>query len=85
MVNRSRRAFKAGEVVCHSRFGLGHIIDEWGNWIDVDERGRQLPVNGAGIYEVRFKSGEVRRINRGWLSRGREETRSGAKPVWQLT
>jgi hypothetical protein len=35
----------------------------------VDERGNELPVNGAGIFEVQFKSGESRSINGCWLSR----------------
>jgi hypothetical protein len=61
-------SFKAGEVVYHSRLGEGTILDEWGSWIDLDERGKELLVNGAGIFEVQFKSGESRSINGCWLS-----------------
>ena len=50
-----RRSFKAGDVVCHSRFGLGAIEDGWGSWLDIDDKGNELMVNGAGIYEVRFE------------------------------
>ena len=45
-----RRSFKAGDIVCHSRFGLGAIEDEWGSWVDIDDKGNELMVNGAGIY-----------------------------------
>ena len=77
-------SFKAGEVVYNSLSGEGIILDEWGNWIDTDERGVEMPVNGAGIYDVRFKSGETRGINVCWLSRGHRQAMIGSKPVWQL-
>ena len=50
-----RRSFKASDIVCHSRFGLGAIEDEWGWWVDIDDKGNELMVNGAGIYEVQFE------------------------------
>ena len=80
-----RRSFKAGDIVSHSRLGEGTILDEWGSWIDLDERGNELPVNGAGIFEVQFKSGESRSINSCWLSRAAGQAISGSKPIWQLT
>jgi hypothetical protein len=85
MVNHSRQSFRAGEVVYHSRLGEGTILDEWGSWIDLDERGNELPVNGAGIYEVEFKTGRTLSVNRCWLALGSRAARSQAKPVWQLT
>jgi hypothetical protein len=66
-----RRSFKAGDLVCHSRFGLGAIEDEWGSWVDIDDKGNELMVNGAGIYEVRFEhEPKPRSINGSWLSQG---------------
>jgi hypothetical protein len=64
-----RRSFKAGDIVSHSRFGLGAIEDEWGSWVDIDDKGNELMVNGAGIYEVQFESeAKPRSINGSWLS-----------------
>lgn len=73
------------QVVHHSRFGLGAILDEWGVWVDVDDRGNELVINGVDIYEVKFNNGEVRSINGCWLAHGSRAVSSGAKPVWQLT
>ena len=83
MVNYSRQSFKAGDIVY--RLGEGTILDEWGSWIDLDERGNELPVKGAGIYEVQFKTGRTLSVNRCWLALGSRAVESGAKPVWQLS
>jgi hypothetical protein len=80
-----RRSFKAGDIVCHSRLGEGTILDEWGAWIAADERGNELPVNGAGIYEVQFRTGRTLSVNCCWLALGSPAVVSGAKPIWQLT
>ena len=85
MVNHSRQSSRVGEVVYHSRLGEGTILDEWGSWIDLDERGTELPIKGAGIYEVQFKTGRTLSVNRCWLALGSRAVSSQAKPVWQLT
>ena len=81
MVN-PRHSFKTGDIVYHARFGFGVIEEEWGSWLDVDEKGNEVPVNGASVYEVRFENGKTRSINRCWLALGPRAASSGAKPVW---
>jgi hypothetical protein len=65
-----KQSFKAGDIVSHSRLGEGTILDEWGSWIDLDEHGNELPVNGSGVYEVQFKTGRTLSVNRCWLAHG---------------
>jgi hypothetical protein len=62
-----KRTFKPGEAVYHLRLGLGVAVEEWGAWIDVDDRGNQLAVNGVGIFEIQFENGRKRSINADWL------------------
>jgi hypothetical protein len=80
-----KQSFKAGEVVHNALSGEGIILGEWGDLVDIDERGIELAIHGAGVYDVQFKSGEVRSVNLCWLSRWQRQAKSGAKPVWQLT
>ena len=80
-----KRSFKPGQPVYHERLGRGVVVEEWGAWVDVDERGNELPVNGAGIYEVQFRTGRTLSVNRRWLALGSPAVVSGAKPIWQLT
>jgi len=72
-------SFKAGDVVYHSRLGEGVILAEWGSW--TDKRGKEMRVNGAGIYEVQFKTDGTRCINGCWLAPDSRAASSGAKPV----
>jgi hypothetical protein len=62
-----RTTFKPGEVVSHLRLGIGVVVSEWGSWVDVDDRGIQLVVNGSGIFEVEFENGRQRSISAHWL------------------
>lgn len=80
-----KRSFKPGQPVYHARLGRGIIIQEWGDWLAVDERGNALSVNGRGVYEVQFKTGRTLSVNRWWLALGPRAVSTGAKPVWQLT
>jgi len=58
-----KESFKPGQSVYHERLGRGVVIEEWGAWLDVDDRGKQLPINGKGIFEVKFSAGGQRSIN----------------------
>jgi hypothetical protein len=44
-----KRSLKPGQPVYHQRLGRGVVVEEWGAWVDVDDRGNQLAVNGKGI------------------------------------
>lgn len=91
-------SFEAGEVVYNSLSGKGIILGEWGNWVDTDERGIEMAINGAGIYDLQFKSGEMRSVNVCWRSRWHRQAKIGSKTCmatsilvrdcpgpWQLT
>jgi hypothetical protein len=56
-------SFKPGQPVYHQRLGRGVVLEEWGAWLDVDDRGNELPINGKGIFEVKFSAGGQRSIN----------------------
>jgi hypothetical protein len=62
-----KQAFKPGEVVYHLRLGIGVVVESWGSWVDVDDRGNRLVVNGAGVIEVQFENGRLHSINAHWL------------------
>jgi hypothetical protein len=62
-----RQSFKLGQLVKHPRLGRGVVVDEWGAWIDLDDCGRELPVNGKGIYEVDFRAAGQLAVNSVWL------------------
>ena len=42
-----KRSFKPGDPVYHSRLGFGVIVEQWGAWVDIDERGKELAINGS--------------------------------------
>ncbi len=58
-----KRSFKPGQSVYHQRLGRGVVVEEWGAWVEVDDRGNQLAVNGKGIFEIQFPNGGQRSIN----------------------
>jgi hypothetical protein len=58
-----KRSFKPGQLVYHQRLGRGVVVEEWGTWVEVVDRGKQLPINGKGIFEVQFSDGGQRSIN----------------------
>jgi hypothetical protein len=74
-----KRTFKPGEIVYHLRLGVGLVVEEWGSWVDVDDRGNRLVVNGAGVFEVQFQTGRLRSINAHWLQ-PRNNERAPSKP-----
>jgi hypothetical protein len=67
MQSSIKRSFKAGDVVQHSRLGFGVVLEEWGAWVDVDDRGKALAINGAGIYETEFLNHDRRSASSNWL------------------
>jgi hypothetical protein len=62
-----KQTYKAGQLVRHPRLGVGVVIDGWGSWIDRDDCGRELPVNGKEIYEVKFRDAGQLAVNSVWL------------------
>jgi hypothetical protein len=71
-----KRTFKPGEAVHHLRLGIGVVVEEWGSWVDVDDRGNQLVVNGAGIFQIQFENGDRRSLHRDWLQPKISEARA---------
>jgi hypothetical protein len=62
-----KRSYKPGQLVRHERLGIGRVIDEWGTWSDLDDCGRELPVNGKGILDVDFRAAGQLAVNSVWL------------------
>jgi hypothetical protein len=58
-----KRSFKPGQLVYHERLGRGVVLEEWGSFVDIDDRGNELPVSGKGIFEVKFPASGQHNIN----------------------
>jgi hypothetical protein len=66
---KTKRSFKSGDAVRHSRLGVGTVVDEWGAWVEVNDLGKALEMNGAGIYDVEFTNHGRRSVKADWLTR----------------
>ena len=63
-----KKLFKVGDPVYHSRLGFGVVLEQWGSWIDIDERGKELTVNGEAIFDVKFDGSGIRAVSGDSLS-----------------
>jgi hypothetical protein len=78
--------YSLGDQVTHETYGPGVVIEEWGSWLTCQHCGSEaitsgectacggLPhmVSGHGIFDVLFRDGKMRSINRHWLMPSRD-------------
>ena len=57
------RIFEQGNRGVTQAVEAGVHVEEWGAWVEVDDRGNQLAVNGKGIFEIQFPDRGQRSIN----------------------
>jgi len=70
---------KPGGAVLHRKYGIGHVIQQWGVWescrqcyapnYDCRHTAGKLKVSGEGVFDIKFFSRpEIRAINCVWLT-----------------